>query len=279
MIVTCPRCANNASITASTPVLVTCPRAGCASQFVAMPAGSGAIVEAELREIAFRCARTARRFFVVFGRLSKSELFSIRKIHDQEGWLKRALTERRQRTSDALDQQLSTTLEPPPSLLSLLGQVLIGDRVQAGQRRTGTALVAVGDDVAREQQLPRAGWQRLSAEEIIARTTPAVRDDAPFNTAEFDFDGFSCFHCASQSEGLFVLCNRCRELVCYGRGDHAGHFHRCTVACGASGRTEQRHFGMKGDRHSLPVSQGQRDALGHERTPLLGGPNRRIGRE
>ena len=278
MIVTCPRCSMSSSITTTKPVLVTCPRAACANQFVATPAGSGAIVEAELREIAFRCARNARRFFVVFGRLSKDELYSVRKIHDEEGWLRRALAERRKRSSDALEKQMATPLAPPPGLLSLIGQVLVGDR-KSVQGRTGTALVAVGDEAMRERALPQAGWQSLSAEEIIARTTPAVHDDAPFNTAEFDFDGFYCLHCASQSEGLFVRCSLCHELVCYGRGDRAGHFHRCTVACGHSGHTVQQNFGIKGDQHRLPVSQGQREALGHERAPLLGGPRRLIGRE
>lgn len=284
MIVSCPRCAASASITATTPVLVTCPRAACNRQFVAVPGGSSAIVEAELREIAFRCALTAKRYFIVFGRLSKSELYSVRKIHAEDGWLKRALTERRQRTTQALDQHLATPLEPPPSVLSLVGQVLLGDRKTSGQGRTGTALVVVGEPATREARLPEAGWKRLTAEEIVARLAPEVRDGAPFNTAEFDFSDFRCLHCASPPAALFVQCTCCRELVCFGRGDYArtarSMFHRCTTACGSSGPVEQRHFGMTGDQHRLPVSHGQHQALGFDGQPRIGGTStRQIGKE
>lgn len=276
MITTCPRCAASATITATQPVLVTCPRASCGSTFVAVPGGSAGLIEAELREIAFRCAATARPYFIVFGRLSKSELFTIRKIHDEKGWLKGALAVRRDRTSEAL-RQLPATDAPPPSVLSLVGQVLLGDRKEKG--RTGTALVAVGQDAMREQRLPEAGWQRLSAEEIVARLAPAVRDDAPFNTAEFEFDGFRCCHCASPPHALFVQCTCCHELVCFGRGDARTMFHRCTTACGSEGPVEQRHFGIKGDQHRLPVSRGASQALGIDRKSALpSGVVRQIGR-
>ena len=275
MIVTCPRCAAPASITATQPVLVTCPRARCSSQFVAVPSGSSGLIEAELREIAFRCAVTARRFFIVFGRLSKSELFTVRKIHDEQGWLKRALAARRERTTEALNR-LTESVAPPPSLRSIVGQVLLGER--KATERTGTALVTVNADAAREERLPQAGWQRLSAEEIVRHLAPAVRDDAPFNTAEFDFAGFRCFHCATPPRALFVQCTGCRELVCFGRGDYAKWFHRCTAACGSEGPVEHRHFGMHGDQHRLPVSRGTSQALGVDRTPLIGADRpRQIG--
>lgn len=294
MIVTCPRCAVSASISATVPVLVTCPRAACGLAFVAVPGGGGALIEAELREIAFRCAVTAKRYFIVFGRLAKTERYSVRKIHGQEGWLKRALAARHDRAAAVLDQQMASPLAAPPSVLLLVGQALLGARKNEATRATGTALVVVADTDPREARLPTAGWQRLSAEEIVRRLAPAARDDAPFNTAEFDFADFRCLHCASPPKALFVRCERCRELVCMGRGDvrSDGHadVHRCTAACGSSGPVVQMNFGMKGDQHRLPVSQSATRALGLDRQPRLGSPGtrqiesppdgpRRIGKE
>ena len=255
MIVTCPRCAASTSITAAEPVLVTCL---CSCRFVAGPLGDGTLVDVELREIAFRCAVTAQRFFIVFGRLSQHERFSIALIHGEPGRLGRALAHQDAELPLPQRPVVAAATAPP------------ADRSPPRPGRSGTAVVAATGPRAQPPHL--AGWLGRAAEVIVAWLAPGV-DDGPFNTAEFDYAGFRCLYCASPPAALFARCYKCREPVCFGRGDvgPAGQprLHRCTTVCGATGYPLQRRFAVSGEEHRLPVSSGATAALGEAHQPAL----------
>lgn len=248
MITTCPRCAASAAITATQPVLVTCL---CSCRFVAGPLGEDTPVDVELRHIAFRCAVTAQRFFIVFARLSRDELFRIALIHGEPGRIGRAPTRHGAKVS------LRAPAAPRRHRL-----------VDGGAPRSGRS----GTDVLAATGPQRlADWLRRASDAIVAWLAPGV-DDGPFNTAEFDYTGFRCLYCTSPPGALFARCYKCRDPVCFGRGDvgpgDEPRLHRCTPACGTTGYPLQRHFAVSGEEHRLPVSTGDA-ALGATHRPGL----------
>lgn len=253
MRVVCPQCGLAVSVAIEAPVMVACPRAACRHLFVATPAGT--IVKAEARETPFLCASTGTEFFVVFGRVTRKERFTVRKIHTERGWLERTRAAERAR------------LSAPPATTNTQLPVPIGGRalaVAALPEKRGGFLAALGGAIAgagAPAGEPEATWRPLAPDELVRHTTGESTTDVGFDLTEFELADWRCAHCPAPHAN-FVLCGRCRRYVCLGRGSLKGAdwYFQCTTACGESGMVSPTLTHLSARGFDVAGMAGRRDA-------------------
>ncbi len=187
------------------------------------------------RALRFRCAKTSRRFIVVFYRASSAMRYVVVNVVDESEFAPKNPTLKKKLNSARQIEE--PTDRPRKALPSLLTSALLPVQRLFGKWSAPEQAV--------EKAPPKQTTKTKASESREQRTPPPPPGGNPgdvFNIEEFNFNGWYCPCCGygkdEPVEFRFVRCGRCNEYVCGARVRRMPDgkiFFRCHDKCGHSG--------------------------------------------